>query len=263
MNFPRLSKLLLVAVVMSTLVSACTISPMHSNSQAASSEAKIAALQSDVQALTSNVADMKKSLDTLYKLISSKIEENSPKPAVTAIQLGDDPVLGDRAAKVAVVEFSDYQCPFCGAFQVQTMPGLKKQYIDTGKVQFIYRDFPLDFHPHAESAAIAAHCAGEQNAYWQMHDQLFANQRQLGTKLYTDLAAQLHLDTKRFGACLKEAKFKGRLSDEVKYGLKIGIEGTPAFFIGRIEGDKLVDVKSIVGAQPANVFANLIDSYLD
>jgi protein-disulfide isomerase len=263
MNFPRLSKLLLVTVVMSTLVSACSTNPLNTDAHSASSDAKIAALQSDVQTLSSNVADMKKSLDTLYKLISSKIEENAPKPAVTAIQLGDDPVLGDRTAKVAVVEFSDYQCPFCGAFQVQTMPGLKKQYIDSGKVQFIYRDFPLDFHPHAESAAIAAHCAGEQDAYWQMHDKLFANQRQLGNKLYSDLASQLNLDTKKFSACLKDAKFKGRLSDEVKYGLKIGIEGTPAFFIGRVEGDKLLDVKSIVGAQPANVFANLIDSYLD
>lgn len=263
MNYSRLSKLLLSATVMLTLVSACSTDPSHSDAQATSADAKIAALQSDVQTLNGNVTDMKKSVDALYKLITDKIKEKEPKPPVTSLQLGSDPVLGDRAAKVAVVEFSDYQCPFCGAFQAQTMASLKKQYIDTGKVKFIYRDFPLDFHPHAQSAAIAARCAGEQNAYWKMHDQLFANQRQLGRKLYSELAAKLHLDAQKFATCLQDKKIKERLSDEIKYGLKIGIEGTPAFFVGRIEGDKLVDVKSIVGAQPEKVFTNTIDSYLD
>lgn len=263
MNLSRIIKPLMVVVLLSTLVSACTTSPLHSDSRSASSDAKIAALQSDMKTLSADVADMKKTLDTLYKLVSSRIAEETPKPAVSAIQLGADPVLGDRAAKVAIVEFSDYQCPFCREFQTQTMPGLKAQYIDTGKVQFIYRDFPLNFHPQAESAAVAARCAGEQNAYWQMHDRLFANQKQLGPKLYTELAAQLHLDAKQFDTCLNDAKFKGQFSGEINYGQQIGIDGTPAFFIGRIEGDKLVDFKSIIGAQPADVFTKIIDSYLN
>lgn len=255
--------LIVVVVLTSILVAACSTSPTRSGNQSSSTGEEIAALQSDMRDLSADVKEMKKTLDTLYKLVADRIAEDAPKPPVTAIQLGADPALGDRNAKVAVVEFSDYQCPYCRAFQQQTMPGLKAQYIDTGKVQFIYRDFPLDFHPQARSAAIAAHCAGEQQAYWEMHDGLFANQKQLGTKLYTDLAAQLHLDAKRFKACLNDGKFKERLSDETKYGLQIGIEGTPAFFVGRIEGDKLVDIKSLVGAQPTDAFAKIIDSYLN
>lgn len=262
MNLSRIIMPPIVVALLSTLVSACGTSPLRSSTQSASPNAELATLQSDMKTLSADVADMKKTLDTLYKLISSRIEEETPKPAVSAIRLGTDPVLGDRAAKVAIVEFSDYQCPFCRAFQEQTMPGLKAQYIDAGKVQFIYRDFPLNFHPHAESAAIAARCAGEQNAYWEMHDQLFANQKQLGAKLYTELAEQLHLDAKQFDSCLNDAKFKGQLSGEINYGQQIGIDGTPAFFVGRIEGGELVDFKSIIGAQPADVFTKIIDSYL-
>ena len=262
MNLFRFSKPLMIVVAISSLV-ACAENPMNSTAKASASDEKIAALQSDMKTLNANVADMKKTVDAMYKLITAKIQQNAPKPPVTSLELGTDPTLGDHSAKVAIVEYSDYQCPFCGAFEKRTMPLLKKQYIDTGKVQFIYRDFPLEFHPHAAGAAIAANCAGEQHAYWRMHDKLFANQTQLGTKLYTDMAKQLHLDAKQFDTCLKDEKSKQQLSEATKQGEGVGVEGTPAFFVGRIEGDKLVEVKSLVGAQPAGVFTKLIDSYLN
>src|SRR5690606_19222030 len=96
----------------------------------------------------------------------------------------DDPTLGSQQAKVAIVEFTDYQCPYCAQYHSETFENLKKEYIDTGKVQYVLRDFPLDFHAYAKGAAIAANCAGEQDAYWQMNHQLFSNQSELGDGLY-------------------------------------------------------------------------------
>ena len=88
----------------------------------------------------------------------------------------DDPVLGDANAKVTVIEFTDFQCPFCGRHFEQTFGQIKENYVDSGKVKYVLRDFPLSFHPHAEEAAEAAECANDQGKFWEMHDELFSNQ---------------------------------------------------------------------------------------
>jgi protein-disulfide isomerase len=223
----------------------------------------LAAMRADMQTMKADIAEIKSTLNTFYKLVSSKIpQDEPPKPIASEINLDSDRILGNHLAKVGIVEFSDYQCPFCLAFQTNVMPLLKSQYIDTGKVQFMYRDYPLDIHPQAESAAIAALCAGRQNAYWQMHDQLFENQNQLGPDLYKELAQQLRLDAKAFDSCLSDAKRKDQVVSEETYGQQVGVDGTPTFFIGHIVGNKLVDIKPIVGAQPPEVFAQVIDTYL-
>lgn len=92
------------------------------------------------------------------------------------VSMDDDPVLGNANAPITIIEFSDYECPFCKRFYDQTFGQIKKDYIDTGKVKFIYRDYPLSFHPGAEPAAQAANCAGEQGKYWEMHDKIFQAQ---------------------------------------------------------------------------------------
>ena len=120
MNLFRFSKPLMIAVAISSLV-ACAESPMNSTAQASASDEKIAALQSDMKTLNANVADMKKTVDAMYKLITAKIQQNAPKPPVTSLELGTYPTLGDHSAKVAIVEYSDYQCPFCGAFEKRTI----------------------------------------------------------------------------------------------------------------------------------------------
>lgn len=169
------------------------------------------------------------------------------------------PPLGDPNAPVLIVEFSDYQCPFCLRHFQQTMPKLREQYIDTGKVRYVFKDFPLDsIHPQARKAAEAANCAGKQGQYWAMHDRLFAEQdRWAGNAdavgVFKAFAADLGLDTAAFAACLDGGETAAEIEEDVSEGLVAGVQGTPAFFInGRF----------ISGAQPFEVFQQVIESLL-
>lgn len=244
-----------------TMLSSCAMQPpmevAKDNDQEISK--KLTEMSNQITALSADVGTIKQTLLALQK----GTQGPPPPPPVSQVELDDDPVRGDPNAKVAIVEFSDYECPFCGRFHAQTLPSLKKDYIDTGKVQYIFRDFPLDFHPNAISASVAANCAGEQNAYWAMHDSLFVNQKRLGKALYAELAKTLKLKSAPFDACLKEAKQAKEVASDFAYGQSVGIEGTPTFFIGRIDGKKLVDVKQIVGAESPAVFAQAIESLLN
>ncbi len=248
-------------VLLGTLLSSCAMHrPMdaaNDNDQEISK--KLTEMSGQITALSADVGAIKKILSALQK----GEQGTPPPPPVTQVELDDDPVRGNVNAKVAIVEFSDYECPFCGRFHAQTLPSLKKDYIDTGKVQYIFRDFPLEFHPHAINAAIVANCAGEQGAYWEMHDKLFVNQKRLGKALYEELAKTLKLKTAPFEACLKDARQAKEVASDFAYGQSVGIEGTPTFFVGRIDGKKLVNVIQIVGAQPPAVFAEAIESLLN
>ncbi|MEE9179559.1 MAG: DsbA family protein, partial [Vicinamibacteria bacterium] len=163
---------------------------------------------------------------------------------------------------VAIVEFSDYQCPYCARFFQQTFPALKKNYIETGKVRFYFRDFPLEqIHPQARSSAIAANCAARQGAYWDMHHGLFENQKRLGPELYQELAKEMGLDVAAFEACLEEPAEDKKVDQELAYGQSLTIRGTPHYFVGRIEDGQLVDVKRVNGAQPFEAFSRVIEPY--
>jgi len=143
----------------------------------------------------------------------------------------DDPFLGDENAPVTIVSFEDYQCPFCKRAFDQTFPPLKKDYIDTGKVKYVYRDFPLSFHPQANAAAEASECANEQDKFWDYHDAIFNNQATLGRDLYIQLAGQLDLDVDQFTQCIDDGKYKQEVQADTSYGSQVGVSGTPTFFI--------------------------------
>src|SRR5206468_10780677 len=122
--------------------------------------------------------------------------------------VADAPSLGRADAPVTLVEFSDFQCPFCGRFFATTLPALKQDYIDTGKLRYVFRDFPLDqLHPNARNAAAAAHCAGEQGKYWEMHDTLYRNQRTLQVEHLKGFALELSLNGNAFTTCLDGGKY--------------------------------------------------------
>lgn len=248
----------LLCLMAFAILSACSINPStHTGNEEIIN--KLSEMSKQITTLSEDVNVIKKALSAAQRGAN---EQQKP-PVVTTIELDDAaPVRGDEKATVAIVEFSDYQCPFCGRFHARVLPGLKKAYIDTGKVRQIFRDFPLDFHPQAKGAAIAANCAGEQKAYWEMHDRLFANQNRLGVALYEELAKKMNLNMASFQACLKDAKQAEKIEKDLSYGQSLGIDGTPSFFIGRIEGKKLVDVKQIVGAQPPAVFSQAIEAAL-
>ena len=168
--------------------------------------------------------------------------------------IDDDAVKGKKNAPVTIIEFSDFECPFCANFYAQTLPQIEKKYIDTGKVKFVYRDYPLDFHQQAQKAAEAAECAGEQNKYYEMHDLLFERGVQGGVTSFKNYAKAIKLDTNKFNSCLDSGKMAGEVAKDIADGLKYGIKGTPGF---------IVNGKIISGAQPFQVFDMAIQDALN
>jgi protein-disulfide isomerase len=177
------------------------------------------------------------------------VDENVKRYTVSA---DDDPFLGPQDAPITIVEFSDYQCPYCTKWYQEVHSRLMKDY--AGKVRFIYRDFPLySIHPEAQSAAEAANCAGEQGAYWQFHDVLFGQNSELGVPAYTKYAAALGLNTSQFDQCVSDRKYKSEVEADYKYASSLGVSSTPTFFVNGL---------AVVGAQPYEVFQQIIDKEL-
>lgn len=177
------------------------------------------------------------------------------------IGVDDDPALGSASAKVTIIEFGDYQCPSCRLFWQDVQPRLKKDYIDTGKVRLVFRDFPvLEIHPEAAMASQAAQCAGDQDKYWEMHDKLFREQYNRGDGVVRfkipdvkKWARDLRLDAAAFDSCLDAGRYASEVAKDKADGDAVGIQGTPTFFInGRIVG----------GVHPYPVFRKIIDEEL-
>ena len=185
-----------------------------------------------------------------------------PTATPTAVKLDPRRSLGSTQARVGIVEFSDFQCPFCRRFHEQTLPALRERYIDTGKVRYSYRDFLLDGHDQAQQAAVAARCAGRQGAYWKMQFALFDRQRELGPSLYPSLAAQLKLESAAFKACLSASREIARVQADTRYGQRLQVDATPHFFIGKLSGDRLIAPQTIIGARPFERFQAIIEDLL-
>lgn len=169
------------------------------------------------------------------------------------VSVDDDAMKGDANAPITIVEFSDYECPFCGKFYSETYSSIVENYIDTGIAKLVFRDFPLSFHPQAEGAAIAAECAGEQGEYFGMHDKLFENQEDLGEELYLAAAEELGLDVDEFTTCLVDPVIAAEVAADAAEGSEYGVSGTPAFFING---------ELISGAQPYEAFVAAMDRAL-
>jgi len=178
----------------------------------------------------------------------------------------DDPFKGNPDAHITIIEFSDFQCPFCAQFHSSTLPQIQKNYVDTGKVKFVYRDFPItSIHPNAVPAAVAAECANEQGLFWQYHDKLFENQnsweRLVGENVvneFKEYAADLGLITSQFNDCFDSAKYLEEVTQDLQDGMSYGVTGTPGFFIGN---DQL-GFTQVSGAQPYSVFQRVFDQQL-
>lgn len=171
-------------------------------------------------------------------------------------------VLGKSDAPLTMVEFTDYQCPFCGRFETSTFPEIKKNYIDTGKLRVILRDLPLsDMHPYAMKAAQSVHCAGDQGKFWEMKELVFKNQSRLDVDSLAGYAKDLALNGDTFNSCMAEGRHLKEIGVEAKYAQSLGITGTPTFILGKTAGDT-VEGRVIVGAQPYAAFAAAIDEML-
>lgn len=185
-----------------------------------------------------------------------------PEPQNVTITLEDnDPVKGDPNAPVIIVEFSDFQCPFCRRFAMQTLPLIKEKYIDTGKAKLIFMDLPLPFHQYAKDAAKAANCAMRQGKYWEMHDKLF----ETGLLTPDDVkshAKELKLDVNKFEECLKDPSVEDEINGDIRVANEVGINGTPSFIIGKNKGGKVFTGEVVRGALPFSNFQQVIEKYL-
>ena len=162
-------------------------------------------------------------------------------------------MLGSKDAPLTIVEFTDYQCPFCQRFFLTTFPELKKSYIDTGKVRFYSRDMPLDFHANAMRAAQAARCAADQKQFWTLRDIMGAHPDKLDMASLVSYASDLKMDVPKFRACVESEKYKNAVQSDVMEAMKIGATGTPSFVIGKSTPEG-VDGELMIGAMPYGMF---------
>lgn len=166
---------------------------------------------------------------------------------------------GQASAQVVVVEFSDFQCPFCERAYSDAVAGIKRDYVATGKVQFVYEHFPLEsIHPLARPASEASECAAEQSKFWEFHDKAFQNQASLSDASYKQWASDLGLNTAQFNTCVDTKKFAQKVTDGLTLGQQKGVSGTPTFFVYK-KGKANAAVK-IVGAQPFTTVKAAIDA---
>ncbi len=214
-----------------------------------------AAKSAPIQAAAGNVAPQ-----------AAPTEDLSPKQ----VSVDDDPILGNKDAKVTIVEFSDYECPFCKRHFDQTFPDLKKDYIDTGKVKLVYRDLPLPFHePMATTEAIAANCARNQGgdpSYFKYHDEIFKRTTSNGNGLNKDalykISDDLGLNTTALKTCMDDPKQAEEVKKDLADANAVGATGTPAFFIGKSTSNGVITGTKVNGAQPFSAFKTIIDQQL-
>ena len=185
----------------------------------------------------------------------------------TVGSIDDDPINGDvDSAKVAIIEFSDFECPYCQRHFSDTYYQIVDQYIDTGEVIYVFRDYPLGFHPQAKPAALAANCAREQGGdevYFEYHDILFTNAVSSASKeSYVKWAGDLDLNVDEFASCFDSERYFDEIDADEADGLASGVNGTPGFIIGRLSDDGTVSGKLIAGAYPFSEFQKIIEEYL-
>jgi protein-disulfide isomerase len=178
------------------------------------------------------------------------------------IGVDDDPVLGEASARVTIIEFGDYQCPLCRLFWKETLPRIRKEYIDTGKVKLVFRDFPLPGHSMAVPAAMGSECAEDQGRFWDYHDKVYreqdrrAREGEVAEFRVNDLkrwAADIKLDAAAFNECLDSARYKQEVAADYAAASGVGLTGTPIFF---------VNGRALFGAHPFATFQKVIEEEL-
>ena len=201
------------------------------------------------------------------KILQSQLPTKQAPTEPVKISADDDPIMGNPEAPISIIEFSDFQCPFCARFHTQTLPLILDEYINQGKVKLIFRDFPIqNIHPNALPASAAAECANEQNKFREMHDTLFEKQSEWNKletadaiSLFSRYASDMQLDQNVFDSCLTNGKYIDEIRNDLNDGRKYGVSGTPGFFVGN---DELGYVE-LKGAQPFESFKKVIDAQLD
>jgi protein-disulfide isomerase len=219
-------------------------------------------LQKEIEGLRESMKAMEKELREI-KLLLQSLASAARRPRGVTLDLDDNPFRGQRTARLTLVEFSDYQCAFCRRHVRETVPQIEKEYVETGKLKYVFLDFPLEeVHGLAFKAAEAANCAGEQGKYWEMHAQLFASQQ--GLEPWTGHARAIGLDLSKFEECLDSGREAAEIRRDLNEAWKAGVTRTPTFFLAYTDpgSSKITSVTRLTGAEPYPTFKAAIDKLL-
>lgn len=229
------------------------------------------AQSSDIEALKREVAALRQQIAALDALLRQHLpsapsgpDTRTASPALgVEVPIDGAPRKGSEQARVAIVEFSDYHCPFCSSFARTTFAEIEKRYVSTGKIQYVFMDFPIaSLHPDALPAHRAAACAGEQGRFWEMHGQLFGEGPAKGATAIGTRAQRAALDGRKFEECLSSDRHGAAVRARIALGQKLGVRGTPTFLVGQIDGSGFTAKRVITGAQPFEAFESAIESVL-
>ena len=230
----------------------------------------VSALKSEIETLKQGQKSIQKDLNAIKVLLKALAARNA-RPAQKPFKPSDvsidgSPVMGQADAPITIVEFTDYQCPFCRRHATGTFTQIKNDYVETGKVRYVVRQFPLKaIHPQAVKASEASLCAGDQGQYWEMHHRIFNQTKSFSQEEWVRHAEALSLDMDTFNDCLKSGQKAPKVEQDLKDGTALGIRGTPGFFIGRTDPNdpnKFKAVEFLKGAYPFPRFKQLVDKLL-
>jgi protein-disulfide isomerase len=246
------------------ILNSCRTAWAQQSADMAKLQQDLSALKDELKALSDKQQQILDDLAEMQKVLQGGASSLPALQLPTTDDVQADPVQGASTANAAIIEYTDFQCPFCQMFMLQTFPKILKNYINTGKVKFFYRDWPSAVHPFAMSAARAARCAGEQGKFWQMYDSLFGNQDELAYDDLVKRGSRLHLDQGEYNRCLSSNKYGDVIERNTKVAKVMGVMGTPTFLLGTIasDGHTVKIEKAIEGAQPYSAFKSTLDSLL-
>jgi protein-disulfide isomerase len=246
------------------LLALLSLSPPQSQSD------EIAALKREIQSLKAQQAQMQRDLDTIKSILLGQRAQapTGDQFLDKQVLINDEPTKGNAAAKVTLVEVSDYHCPYCRRQTLQTMPQVMADYVNTGKVRYVFVDYPIaKLHPDAFKSHEAAACAGDQGKYWQMHDLLFTNSPAREASQLSTQASMLGLDMKKFDACLNNGNggpHAAAIRASIARMQQLGVGGTPLVLIGLTPapGSPMKVIGSVYGAVPYAEFKSALDAAL-
>ena len=219
-------------------------------------------LKDEVARLNAQQQQILDSLDELKRMIKGP-GQAALKPPET-MSVAGEPFKGQPGATLAIIEYADFECPFCRRFEHDVYPQIHDNYIATGKVKYFHRDMPLPFHEGAMPAARAAHCASEQGKFWEMHDSLLGDAASLGAADIDERAGKLGLNVAALDACISSDRFADIIQRSVAEATQMQVSGTPTFIIGTLDdqGNLMSVKKTVVGAYPFGTFKAAIDPLL-
>jgi len=218
-------------------------------------------LEQEVAQLKRNQAELLKRMETLER--ARRPDAAAAQASAREIDLAGISFLGDPDAPVTLIEFTDYQCPYCRRHAQQTLPRLRERYVETGQLRYGIREFPIErLHPDAARLSRAALCAGEQGRYWEMHERLMTSPQQATRRSVAPAVQALGLDESDFSACMEGERLDTAIRGDIAAGFHLGVRATPFFAIGRTGQDgatRLSIASTLTGARPFESFVVWID----